>query len=150
MSHAAYVGLDRLAARASAEAVSLARKVLEQDVSDTQWAAQIGPGLSQGDVARLLSKSEQAVSKDPRLLRLRNRDGRPVYPVVQFDGRGQLAGIADVLTALCGSLEPLTAASWLTSGNPELGGLAPVQALQAGDLAAVTSAAARLAASAAG
>jgi hypothetical protein len=150
MSQAAHSGLDRLAAHASAEAVSLARTVLEQDVSDAQWAAQIGPALTQGDAARLLNKTEQAVSKDPRLLRLRNRDGRPVYPVVQFDGRGQLAGVAEVLNALCGPLEPLTAASWLTSGNPELGGLAPAQALRGGELAAVTSAAARLAASAAG
>ena len=61
----------------------MARTVLEQDVSDAQWAAQIGPALTQGDVARLLNKTEQAVSKDPRLLRLRNRDGRPVYPVVR-------------------------------------------------------------------
>jgi hypothetical protein len=61
--------------------------VLEQDIADRDWAAQLGPVLSQRDVARLLGRTEQAVSKDRRLLRLVNRDGRPVYPVVQFDGR---------------------------------------------------------------
>ncbi|MGZ4532753.1 MAG: hypothetical protein ACXVXP_10425, partial [Mycobacteriaceae bacterium] len=30
-------------------------------------------------------------AKDGRLLRLRNHDRRPVYPVVQFDGRWLLA-----------------------------------------------------------
>ncbi|MGZ4558750.1 MAG: hypothetical protein ACXVXF_08790 [Mycobacteriaceae bacterium] len=38
-------------------------------------------------MARLVGKSEQAVAKDGRLLRLRNQDRRRVYPVVQFDGR---------------------------------------------------------------
>lgn len=84
--------LARLAEQASPEAVALARTVLEQSIADADWAAQIGPALSQGYVGRLLGKSEQAVSKDPRLLRVRNRDGRPVYPVLQFEGRAQLGG----------------------------------------------------------
>lgn len=121
--------LARLAERASPAAVALARKVLEQDVADAAWAEQIGPALTQSDTARLLGKSEQAVSKDARLLRIRNRDGRPVYPVVQFDGRSQRAGVAEVVTTLGDALEPLTVASWLTTPNPDLGGARPVDAL---------------------
>src|SRR6478672_8842212 len=90
--------LARLADRASAAAIELARVVLEQDVADKTWAAQLGPALSQPDTARLLGKSEQAVSKDARLLRIRNRDDRPVYPIFQFDGRTQVPGVAEVIT----------------------------------------------------
>ena len=136
----------QLVARASAPTLELVRAILEQDVADAAWAAQIGPALSQPDVARLLGKSAQAVSKDGRLLRIRNRDGRPVYPVAQFDGRGQLRGVADVVATLVGVLQPLTIASWLTAGNAGLAGRRPVDALRDGDAAAVRVLAARLAA----
>lgn len=143
------VEFAELMARASAPTLDLVRAILEQDVSDAAWAAQIGPALSQQDVARLLGKSEQAVSKDARLLRIRNRDGRPVYPVVQFDGRRQLLGVADVVAAIGRVLEPLTVASWLTASNAGLSGRRPVDALRDGDAAAVRALAARLAADAA-
>ena len=99
--------LVRLAAQASPQALDLARAVLEQSVTDAAWGAQTGPVLAQRDTARLLATTEQAVSKDRRPLRLRNRDGRPVYPVVQFDGRSRLDGVADVVTTLASSLQPL-------------------------------------------
>lgn len=141
--------LVRLAARASTEAVALARRVLEADLADAAWAAQVGPALSQGDVGRLLGKSEQAVSKDPKLLRVRNRDGRPVYPVVQFDGRRVLPGVAEVVEVLRGALvEPLSVASWLTAPNAGLGGRRPVDALRAGTVGDVVALAGRLAAAA--
>ncbi|MGN6245613.1 MAG: hypothetical protein ACTHQ3_18335 [Motilibacteraceae bacterium] len=139
--------LARLAEHASPAAVALARAVLEQDVSDAAWAEQVGPALTQSDTARLLGKSEQAVSKDPRLLRVRNRDGRPVYPVVQFDGRSQRPGVAEVVAALAPVLAPLTVASWLTTPNPELLGARPVDAL-ADDASTVLTLARRLAAAA--
>jgi hypothetical protein len=141
--------LARLADRASAAAVELARVVLEQDVADKTWAAQIGAALSQPDTARLLGKSEQAVSKDARLLRIRNRDGRPVYPVMQFEGRAQAPGMADVIATLRPSLQPLTIASWLTAPARALRGRRPVDALRAGDLAQVLELAQQLAHSAA-
>ena len=141
--------LMTLAAQASPAAVALARSVLEQDVSDTVWSQQIGPSLTQADVGRLLGKSEQAVSKDQRLLRIRNRDGRPVYPVLQFHGRGQLPGLADVLPVLLRSLEPLTVASWLTAEHAALAQRRPVDALRDGDADQVAALARRLAASAA-
>jgi hypothetical protein len=143
------VDLSVLAARAAPEAVALARTILEQNVSDGEWAAQIGAALHQADVARLLGKSEQAVSKDQRLLRIRNRDGRPVYPAVQFDGRQQLFGIAEVVAVLGPVLDALTVASWLTSPARALGHRRPVELLRAGDAAAVLPLARRLAASAA-
>ena len=141
--------LVELAEHASPAAVALARSVLQQDVADASWAAQIGPALSQPDVARLLGKSEQAVSKDGRLLRIRNRDGRPVYPVVQFDGRSVLPRLGDVVTVLLASVQPLTVASWLTTAQPGLDGLRPIDALRSGDGDAVLASARRLAVSAA-
>lgn len=141
--------LDDLARGASTEAVELARTVLEQDLADRAWNEQLGPALSQRDVARLLGRSEQAVSKDARLLRLRNRDGRPVYPVVQFRGRGTLPGVAEVLRLLDGVVEPLTSASWLTAPNRALGGARPVDALRDGRIDEVLAVAGRFAARAA-
>jgi hypothetical protein len=83
------------------------------------------------------------------LLRIRNRDGRPVYPVLQFQGRGQLSGLAEVIGVLLGSLQPLTVASWLTSEDAGLGQRRPVDALRDGDVDQVAALARRLAASAA-
>jgi len=137
--------LAELVAHASAEAVELARTVLEQDVADQAWAAQIGPALAQRDVARLLGKTEQAVAKDQRLLRIRNRDGRPVYPVFQFDGRSQLVGVDDVVHVMGEAFHPLTVASWLTSPNPSLADRRPVDVLRDGDHEPVLALAGQLA-----
>lgn len=140
--------IAELAAHASPEAVGLARAILEQDLADEAWATQIGPALAQRDVARLLGKSEQAVAQDRKLVRLRNRDGRPVYPVMQFEGRGQIAGIDDVVLAMVDVLRPLTVAAWLTGENPALDGGRPVDALRAGDGDRVLTVARQLAAAA--
>jgi hypothetical protein len=128
--------------------VELARAVLAQDVSDAAWARQVGPALTQGDTALLLGKSEQAVSKDARLLRIRNRDGRPVYPVFQFDGRQQLPGLGEVVIALRRTLDPLTTATWLTTPQPAVDGLSPIVALRTGRARQVHAAARRLSADA--
>jgi hypothetical protein len=97
----------------------------------------------------LLGKSEQAVSKDARLLRIRNRDDRPVYPIFQFDGRTQVPGVAEVITTLRSSLQPLTIASWLTAPARALKNRRPVDALRDGELTAVLALAQQLAHSAA-
>ena len=123
-----------LYARASGPAQALALAVLEQDLADQEWSAHVGPALSQADTARLLKVSVQAVSKSAGLLRVRNRDGRVVYPVVQFDGRRVLPGLPEVLALLDGPLLPLTVASWLVTNAPALGGRTPVAALRDGDL----------------
>ncbi len=122
-----------LYARASGPAQALALAVLEQDLADQQWAAHVGPALSQSDAARLLGVSVQAVSKNHGLLRVRNRDGRVVYPVVQFDGRRVLPGLPEVLALLDGPLLPLTVASWLMTPATSLGERTPVDALRDGD-----------------
>ncbi|MDQ3432738.1 MAG: hypothetical protein M3467_11065 [Actinomycetota bacterium] len=136
--------LLELAGKASPEAVDLARAVLEQDIADRAWGTQVGAVLSQRDAARLLGRTEQAVSKDRRLLRLVNRDGRPVYPVVQFDGRRQLPGIADVVRVLSPVVEPLTVAAWLTAHNDAVQ-RRPVDGLRDGDTAAIMELARRFA-----
>ncbi len=139
-------GLDVIAEAASEEAVRLARSILEQDVRDRAWSAQLGPVLSQRDTARLLGKSEQAVSADRRLLRLRGGDGRPVYPVMQFRGRRQVEGVARITAILAQAVQPLTIASWLTGAHDGLGGRRPIDALEEGDEEAVLGIAERLAA----
>jgi len=124
--------------RPRAESIQLARRlaraVLEQDVADQGWAEQLGPAFAQADVAMLLGVSEQAVSKSRALLRLRQRDGRPVYPVVQFDGRRVVPGLDRVLAPLLASVEALTAASWLTVVRADLQGRRPVDALREGEV----------------
>ncbi len=143
------MGVAELYERASPASQRLVRDILEQDEADDAVTAQVGSALSQGDTARLLDKTVQAVSKDPRLLRVVGRNGRPVYPVVQFDGRRQVAGVADVVALLDAVLEPLTVCLWLTGDNPQLDGQRPIDRLRAGDLVAVLAVAGQLAASAA-
>ena len=89
-----------------------------------------------------------AVRRAPGLLRLRNRDGRPVYPVVQFADSAQLPGVAEVVTALTPALQPLTIASWLTGPNRNLGDRRPVDVLRDGDPGRVLQLARQLAGSA--
>lgn len=140
--------ITELVAQASEDTVRLVRDLLEQDVADRQWARQLGPCLTQRDVARLLQRTEQSVSKDPRLLRLRTRRRRPVYPVVQFAGRAQKPGIAEVVQILRDVFEPLTIASWLTGTNAGLGDCRPIDRLADGEVAAVVELAHRVALSA--
>lgn len=141
--------LARLLTAASPAVQDHVVSVLEQDHADQAWGAQIGPGLTQADVARLLNVTVQAVSKNKRLLRLETRDGRPVYPIVQFDGRRALPGVAAVVAILDGPLLPLTIASWLTSAKKALAGRTAIEALRAGDLDQVEALARQTAAAAA-
>jgi hypothetical protein len=141
------MALAELAELAEPEAVELARQILEHSINSRAWGAQVGPALTQGDTARLLRKSVQAVSKDRGLLRVVNSDGRPVYPLIQFDGRRQVPGLAAVIRTLAAVMEPLAIAGWLTTRNAGLGAR-PIDALRAGSdgAAAVRAAAARIAA----
>ena len=138
--------LAELAKEASAEAVALATAVLEGDLANRAWQDQVGSSLTQRDAARLLGRTEQAVSKDRRLVRVHRPDGRPVYPVVQFDGRRQKPGVADVVAALDGAVNELTVAAWLTAANDALGGHRPIDVLAAGEPEAVAAVASRFAA----
>jgi len=136
-------------AAASKATRELVDQLLEQDAATAAVAAQIGPALSQGDAARLLGVSVQAVSKNKALLKHKNPDGRAVYPIVQFAGRNTLPGLGEVLHIFDGILEPLTVASWLTLPRPELDERTPATALRVGDVDAVLPLARRAATAAA-
>ncbi len=126
--------LQRLIRDASPETRYQIEVLLRQEADDEAWTEQLGPAYRQGDVARLLDKSRQAVSADSGLLRLAMRSGEIGYPVLQFDGRSQLPGVREIVRAF----EPVvtsawTTASWLTSPAPELDDRTPLAALRAGD-----------------
>ncbi|MDA8062610.1 MAG: hypothetical protein M0T80_09325 [Actinomycetota bacterium] len=137
--------LARLSVRASPEASRLALSVLEADIAGRTWSDQVGPSLSQKDTARLLDRSEQAVSKDRRLLRVRRRDGSPVYPIVQFEGRAQRPGVAEIIEVLSPALGAPAIASWLTAPNDQLAEMRPIEALSCGMAEQTTALATRLA-----
>jgi len=138
--------LQHLIREASPETRYQIECLLHQDADDRAWAEQLGPAYRQGDVARLLGKSRQAVSADKGLLRLEMRDGEIGYPLFQFQGRRVLPGVRDVV----GILAPMVAtswtiASWLTSPAADLDDRAPIQALRDRHVDAVTTAARRTA-----
>lgn len=139
------VSLNDLAEQVPPEVAALARTILEQALTDERWAAHVGPVLSQRDVARLLDKTTQAVAQDQRLLRLRQRDGRPVYPIFQFNGRRQVDGAAEVIATLKKIVAPLSIAAWLNGPNRRLGGKRPVELLRKGRTGDVVTAARRYA-----
>jgi hypothetical protein len=133
-------------ADASPEARRLIDRILDQDSDDAAWTRQLGPVHRQGDVARLLGKSKQAVSSDRGLLKLRMRSGVVGYPLFQFDGRRPLPGVRAVVMWLDGVVATSwTTASWLTSPSVELGGVTPVAALRDGQVDRVNAAARRFA-----
>lgn len=125
--------LQRMVRDASPEARYQIERLLKQDADDQAWAEQLGPAYRQGDVARLLDKSRQAVSADRGLLRLHMRDGEIAYPVFQFDGRRQLPGIREIVRIFEPAVATAwTTASWLTSPAPELDERAPLALLREG------------------
>ena len=143
------MGLAELEMQASPEAVRLATRVLQADIATSAWVDQVGFSLTGAQVADLLGRSEQAVSKDARLLRLPRSDGRPAYPAFQFDGRRQLPGVAEVVRVLSAALTPAAIAAWLTGTNPALNERRPLDGLASSDADAVLGVARRLAARAA-
>ncbi|MGH9380722.1 MAG: hypothetical protein ACRD2Z_08935 [Thermoanaerobaculia bacterium] len=127
--------------------------------SGQAWANDVGPFYdTDGARAALGGVTKQAVSQRVtagRLLGLRlasdgsGRD-RMVYPAWQFRD-SVLRALPGVLQAAGYSAErPVmgwTIAAWLTSPNPELGGMTPVKLLAAGHADRVVSAAAEVAVS---
>jgi hypothetical protein len=117
--------------RASPSTRQVVDAILAADADDQAWIEQLGPALRGVTVARMLGVSPQRVSSNTGLLRLTMRSGRVGYPLFQFAGGHQIAGLADIVRAL----RPATAtewtiASWLTSPNADLGGDTPIEALQ--------------------
>jgi len=107
---------------------------LDQHADDQAWAEQLGAAYTARQVAQLLGVTQQAVGQRRGLLRLKQRNGHVVYPVVQFDGDAPLQGIDEVVATLDPTVaDHWTIASWLTGPNPDLGGRTPAQALRDGD-----------------
>lgn len=132
--------------KASEEARHLVDRLLAQDADDRAWSEQLGPAYRQADVARLLRKSKQAVSADSLLLKLTMRNGDVGYPVFQFDGGRQLAGIRDVVAILTPVVvDSWTTASWLMSPSSDIGDVRPLDRLRDGDVEPVVAMAYRLA-----
>lgn len=115
------------------------------------WTSQVGPFLDTDGVSRILNGvSRQAISqrvRAGRLLALRTGNDRLVYPLWQFRQGVVLPGLGRVLQAA--GIDPgrpataWTLASWLVTGDPDLGG-APRDLLAAGHVAPVLKAAADL------
>jgi len=138
--------LQSMVRNASPETRYQIERLLRQDADDRAWAEQLGPAWRQGDVARLLGKSKQAVSADTGLLRLEMRNGEIGYPAFQFDGRRVLPGLRDVVRTLAPAVATnWTIASWLTSATDELDKHTPLEALRAGEVEPVAELAERFA-----
>lgn len=128
------------------DAAELGRQAALEAVAGSLWGEQLGPVYdSEGVMALLGGVTKQAVSDRVRrhaLLALRTGSGRLVYPAFQFDGRRVIDGLAAVLAVVVpDDTEAWYVASWLTTPDPALGGLAPYEALRAGELEAVRAAA---------
>lgn len=115
--------------------------------------AVVGVCLPRRAVAELLGGiSRQAVVKRDGvgLLTVRQPGRRwLLYPAFQFDGASPLNGLADVLTLLAPydpAADGWAVALWLRTSNPSCGQRTPEEALRAGYLEVVHSAAVRQAA----
>lgn len=107
--------------------------ILAADADDEAWVRQLGPALRGATVAKMLRVTPQAVSSNSNLLRLKMRSGRTGYPVFQFDGPHQIAGLGNIVVDLRKAVATeWTVASWLTSPNKDLGGDTPIAALKSG------------------
>jgi hypothetical protein len=89
------------------------------------------------DAARLLQRQTEDVTLDPGLLVLPTDTGLVVCPVFQFVGNQPSPGLDQVIAALGDMFTAWTAAGWFQTGNTELGGRTPTQALREHDLPAV-------------
>lgn len=119
-------------------------EIARQKAADHVWAAQIGPAYTRRQVAALLGVSQQAVAKRKALLELVQRDGRVVYPVVQFNGDHPVAGVDDVVMVLRPVVATTwTIASWIMSTDET--GCRRIDRLKGGDIDAVVAAARRTA-----
>ncbi len=131
-------GVVSLLVDAEPDTIDYVTSVLRSANATRFWSEVTGPCLSQMDAARLLQVTDTTVMGKAGLLRVRARDGRPVYPIFQFEGRNQRSGVQDVVKILSKEYEPLTVAGWLRSPKDDLGGMTPMEALEKGKSSAVT------------
>lgn len=101
-----------------------------------KWEGQLGLLLSSTDFQRTTGLTRQALSQavgSGRVLRLLTADDKTRYPAFQLDGRRLLPGLRPVLRAFAqAGVSGWTAASWLTTRQPELGDEAPAEWLRRG------------------
>lgn len=118
-------------------------ELLRQRDDDRGWAEGIGAAYTRPQVATLMRISSRAVAQRD-LLALRQRDGRIVYPVMQFEGDRPVQGLEDVVRILADVVAtPWTIASWLM--EPDAEGARPIDLLHDGNDGAVLLTARRLA-----
>jgi len=125
---------------------SLGRTAALSAVAGEVWTDAVGPFYDSDGVRSILGNvSKQAVSdrvQRHRLLALRTESGRLVYPAFQFTNRHVVDGLGDVLGVVApDDTEAWYVASWLSTPDPALDGQAPIEALRAGETAAVMRAA---------
>lgn len=106
-------------------------RVLADSLSRGEAAARLGVGPQR--VSRLVDDGELIALTDGGQLRLPAWQFHPDTP------RGRLPGLAEVAAAHAGG--PVALSQWTARANPALGGRTPVQALAAGEVAAVAAAA---------
>lgn len=118
-----------------ADPAELGRRVALLVATRGRWEGQLGLLLSSTDFQRSTGLSRQALSQaveSGRVLRLTTKAGKTCYPAFQLDDSGRvLPGLRPVLATFAGRIRsPWTAASWLTSPQPELDGATPADFLR--------------------
>ncbi|OBG39005.1 hypothetical protein A5672_15665 [Mycobacterium alsense] len=119
-------------------AAAAIRSLVTRLKTRTTWESHIGPLLTHSQVLDLTNWTKQALSnavRDHRVLRL-DSDGSHAYLLAGFDDQAPARPLPALKRALK-ALVPIdprgwTAASWLMSPQPELGGRTPRDALIAG------------------
>lgn len=116
------------------------RKRASSDPVDPQtswsslWTKRIGPLLDAETVDERLKAIQERLGilySRSDLFVVRAPDGSERFPEVQFDESGRpLPGLASIIESFGENVEPLTIASWLTTGNERLEGRAPVEWLR--------------------
>jgi hypothetical protein len=95
----------------------------------------IGPFYRTDQVVSLLGITRQAVSErlgKRTLLGVKTREGVWVYPVYQFENRGILPGLPEVLRSFDRRSDRWAVAAWLVSKDARLGGERPIDRIRAG------------------
>ena len=129
--------VTRLGVTESSEpAKVLAKRAALGVAAEGIWEDAIGPLLTTRDVGQLLGVSRQALSQkanEGQILRLRDERNQIRYPAWQFNTVTQR--VFDAVPRVCSifqeaDVDPWMAASFFTTGQPELDGQPPFKLLR--------------------